>query len=488
MMRTILVLMCLGAMAVALLGCGGDSGERPPWGAREDLTGRWVLTAGSVDGQPRDIGSVIVQIAGDGGFQRWEGNVGNWVRGIVLTSGGDIRFQVNEVGPAQAPPLESWEGTFSLSDNQLTITRRDNEQVGVERSSRLRPSIPETYVGDWLLVASKRGGVPVEVDGVRIVNIGGTGAYQVTERGVGVRESGMLEFSHRSEAVATVQTSAAEPGRAGEITASGVSYSGGILRLTALAPSGDEIALAREIGALEQSARGSWLLTEMVSQGLRRDAPLGAAGMRMELLDRSGNVLWWDADNPRGQTANMAITTYAGGYLVFQRTTGVWPTGVWEQLRVRLAQLGADAHYAGQWQVQAGQLWLGEGGLNPAYPFQAFANMWDRKASAIPGHLVTTWQLRSRTINGVSAPDPAVTMQIRGDRTVTRTIGEGAVTQSGQLETYGGRALLYYVTTSTEQMDVGTYLAGHYQIAGSDLRLIYVDAQQRGVVEVYQRS
>lgn len=488
MIRTTLLLVAIGAMAVVFVGCGGESGERPPWGAREDLTGRWVLTARSVDGQSGEVGSEIVQIAGDGGFQRWEGNLGAWVRGIVLASGSNIRFQVNEVGPAQETPLESWEGTFSISNHQLTITRRDNEQVRVERYSRLRPAIPETYVGDWLLVASTHGGVPVEVDGVRIVNIGGTGAYQLTERGVGVRESGMLEFSHRSEAVATVQTSAEDAGRAGEITASGVSYTGGILRLAALAPPQDETTLAREIGALDQSGRGSWLLTEIVSQGLRRDAPLGAAGMRVELLERSGNMLWWDAQNPRGQIANMAITTYAGGYLVFQRTTGVWPTGVWDRLRVRLAQLGADAHYAGQWQVQASQLWLGEGGLNPAYPFQAFANIWDRKATGVPGGLVATWQLQSRTVNGIPAPEPAVAMQIRSDRTVSRSLGEGAVTQTGQLETYGGRALLYYVTTSTEQADVGTYLAAHYQITGSDLRLVYVDAQERGVVEVYRRS
>lgn len=488
MMRTMLVIACLGATVVMFTGCGGDEGEAPPWSAREDLTGRWVLSGASVNGAAQDLSSVVVQIGADGAFQRWEGSLGNWARGIVLTSRRDIRFQVNEASGGQPSPVEGWEGKFSISDHRLRITRQENEQEREEEYSRLRPSVPGVYVGDWLLVASKQDGVSVEVDGVVTVGIGGTGGYQVTERGVGVREAGMMEFSQRGEVVTTVQTSAAEPGREGEITASGFSYDGGVLRLRALPPPQDEMTLAREIGALDQGAQGIWLLTETVSQGLRRDAPLGAAGIRMELFDRSGNMLWWDGDNPRGQTANMVITTYAGGYVVLQRTAGVWPAGLWERLRVRLAQLGAEAHYAGQWQVRAGKLWLGEGGLNPAYPFEAFANIYERQATSLPGPLAHRWQLRSRTINAVPTPEPAVVMQIRSDGTVTRTIGEGAVTQTGNLKTYGGRALLYHVTTSTEQAEVGTYLAAHYQISGSDLRLIYVDAQQRGVVEVYERS
>lgn len=494
MFRTVLALGCLGVVALTFTGCGGDSGAAGPnWGASVALTGRWVLTEESVDRVLQDIGSVVMQVGADGSYQRWEGSVDSWTKGIVLTSGARIQVQINEVHPAQTP-LDSWEGTYGIAANQLRVTRKDNSHTCVEKYSRLQPSVPAAYVGNWLIVESTESGSPAAIEDVVVTNIGADGAYRVEERGSGVVETGGVEFSYRSEMVTTVQSNSGEPGENGRIAAATYTHTAGVVRLIDVEPPNDEAALAKEIGALGASARGSWLLTEVVEQGLRRDASLGAAGMRLEFADRSGSMVWWDPENATGQTANMAVTTYSGGYLVLQRTGGVWPSTAQvsscQDLAASLAQVGSGDHYAGRYEVRSGQLWLGEGGLNPAYPLEAYATIWDKKNASIPGALQGTWSLQSRMVNGTPDMGPPLSIRIRGDHTATKTFGEGesALTQTGHLDTYASRAFVYHVISSGDPADIGTYFAAHYQVTGNQLTVIAVDGNGQGVVEVYRKS
>lgn len=448
------------------------------WAPNASFTGRWVLASRTSDGVPSSPDTAMLEVASDGSFQRWTDNTDNWVKGLVLTKGNQVRLQCTDVHTSQGPGTLI-EGTYALGNNTILLTMQDGGHTVVETYSKLQTTT-SAIAGEYLLVCAKKGG-NLEGIGAMVITLGADRSYIVVDKNTGATvESGVLEFSPNGQVVMRITTTG-DPGGVGSFKTMSCTQADNLLQCTEISDETSMIKLAKLTGNVGAASQGTWLITGQKSDASTAAAQLGDSGTTITVGASTLRVTSWSPTHPTGATLEGSVVVYGGQYWLVHRTSGDWNT---------VGPTSVRPAVVSDWQVLVSkpvgsptQLYATPLGLTED-PF-AFCAILDRCDASLPTSLVGTWTLQSCTVNDIPQTVTADSLQVTGGGLYTYT--SGSFSETGAVRTFAGKAGETTVATSTQAGDAGKLSAFHYSVSGNQLTMRQHQAGSGNIVSIYTK-
>ncbi|MEN6346439.1 MAG: hypothetical protein ABFE16_14155 [Armatimonadia bacterium] len=448
------------------------------WAVNASFTGRWVLASRTSDGVPSSPDTAVLEVTADGSFQRWTDNVDNWVKGLVLTKGNQVRLQCTDVHTSQGPGTLV-EGTYTLGNNSILLTMQDGGHTVVETYSKLQTTT-SAIAGEYLLVCAKKGG-NLEGIGAMVITLGADRSYSVVDKNSGSTvESGVLEFSSNGQVVMRVTTSD-DAGAVGSFKTMSCTQADNLLQCTEIADETSMIKLAKLTGNVGAASQGTWLITASKAPSGTTEAPLGDNGTTVNVNASTLRATSWSTTHRTGSTLEASVVVYGGQYWLVHRTSGSWdgvgPTSVRPTV-VSDWQLLVSKPVGSPTQLYATPLGLSED------PFE-YCAVFDRCDASLPTSLVGTWTLQSCTVNNVPQSVTADSLQVTGGGFYTYT--SGSFSETGAVRTFAGKAGETTVASNTQTGDVGKLSAFRYSVSGNQLTMRQHQDGTGNIVSIYTK-